>query len=512
MAALGPQCVRFIIAVLIVLGVAYLSVNHSEPTLGPLRMRLSTLEVDPNRTVVFELISNQSVANMSLLTAADLLPAPEDSPAFAPSGYNIGDLVNMPVFKIGDKWDVQKQRSRHAAFAEHMPASVVGRYFGRWEVSTPGAENRFDRNVYFAYRKLACESSCVPEPDTTRLRRAMLQYEWGKRLGPAALEVLQDASTLVVHLRSGDRSTGNPARISSYAKEVVEVSQQLQISRIVLFTRLHNTYVYKAKEGSVHDTKNELIFFQSELEHYGLRVEFWRGSRRTDDDLLMMSEARNLMVHDGGFSAVAALLCRGTVHFSAAMAKFTVKPAFMMQINRIGVTFGRSNLQLSLDRGLSYTPSCCNFSEIGPFWCATSLHAFDCWVLALDVSGPFRQMKDSMDALGCRLVTANYTNVLDVYADELIGSGTSPRVLHIGKSDLSKVRTLIMPKATRANGRFFVAVPQQVSAYLSFRAEDDVLFMLELAQLLQDHQYALVRREHFDVPVLFVKRSLLPAP
>ena len=445
---------------------------------------------------------DQIVRDIFTVNATDLLPNDADkvkcySGSGSGSGYNVGDLLHMPRFWAS--WNTTKQRERHVCIRENLPTSIVGQYY-----------------------TLENPNTCNLDPDVSRLRFALMGSETKNRVNPLQLKVLQQQDTITVHLRSGDKL----GQSDSFASEVLEVTRQLNClhskpCRIVVLTRLHAQKVAITK-GGIQRMRGDLILFKSSLHkrHINATVEFWRGgNRRTDDDLYLIAMASHLIVHHGGFSALAGILSHGRVYFSSRMFGFSRNPHYMMQIRHIGYAFKRSLMHLTLDRALNYTQSCCKFSDD---LCTNALSSTGCWVWTFIGNGlqdknchlfflnchVFAQLKskDSPKLQSC------LETILDTYLEKVKYFELSPpRALYVDGNYVKEAKELINFSATvELGGRIIDARPQQVVFQMPTKQSEAIIGFAE--NLQGPHNYVLVRRRDVSqtTSLTFVKQTLLP--
>jgi len=443
------------------------------------------------------------VRNISSVNTADLLPNDADrvkcSGDGSGSGYNVGDLLHMPVFFT--YWNTSKQKERHVCIQEKLPTSIVGQYY-----------------------TLKNPKTCNLDPDVTRLRLALTGSEAKHRVNPLQVKALQQQDTITVHLRSGDKVGQSDA----LASEVLEVTRQLNClhskpCRIVVLTRLHAQRVSLTK-GGIGRMRGDLIGFKESLHkrHINATVEFWRGgSRRTDDDIFLTAMASHLVVHHGGFSALAGILSHGLVYFSSRMFQFITNPHYMMQIRHIGHAFRRNDLHLTLDRALNYTQSCCEFSD---GLCTNALGSTGCWVWTF--------IGNSLQDKNCHLVGFNCHNaqlksknqgspkvqsclepLLDTYLEKVNYFKSPPRALYVDGHVVKEAIQLINFSANvTVEGRptKMDARPQQVVFQMPTRQSEAIIWFAENLELR--HDYVLVHRKDVSqvTSLSFVKQSLLP--
>jgi hypothetical protein len=195
--------------------------------------------------------------------------------------YNIGDLLNMPTFFSAT---FQHDEARALRTAAAFPGSVLANYYG----SRPVGE---------------------PVPSVRRIREAVAKF--GGAIAHPLLTQVQDPTTLVVHLRSGDRGKVGDA----FTKKVIELGAKFE--KVLLFTGVHG----ETRLGSINQNKantcasvNTIL---SKLPKATVCLE------DPDIHLALMSKAKNLLVHRGGFSVLGSLLCDGTVYVTKELPSYS---------------------------------------------------------------------------------------------------------------------------------------------------------------------------------------------
>lgn len=155
-----------------------------------------------------------------------------------------------------------------------------------------------------------------------------------------------------------------------------------------------------------------------------------------DDDLLLMSHARLLLLHTGPKSALGALVAPATVYYTAQLKPYTENNQFKWLIND-----GHQPRALTYQQGLNFraigpvVPSCCKFQNFGhgdgeKVVCANAraiLKPDKCWVLSIGCQGKFDFEEDIVKSTMC-----------NVHIFDCTGSWAIPPSLK-GRATLSKI-------------------------------------------------------------------------
>jgi len=231
-------------------------------------------------------------------------------------GYNVGDHMNLPSF-VAQEWPPEGSRGIRALAmntAAQRPQSLVGHY-ARAELS--GAcvslhdatklnkvQCKFFPDVLLL-RSSAARMAAVPCTMTT---------VWG--CASKGRIAAQDNNTLVIHFRSGD-SPSHPDDFRRFTSVVAKLAKSF--SRTIILGGIHADFRYYSLEASVAGSQAEYELLSAAIQEAGSQVTLQLDSA-ADEDMLVMYHARHLLVHRGGFSALGALLCQGTVYYTDMLA------------------------------------------------------------------------------------------------------------------------------------------------------------------------------------------------
>lgn len=397
-------------------------VRASGAELNPLPACPLQVKMRPSFTLALAI--SLSLLSLSLPASAlkaepadPLLSALHNMPTSWKFGYNLGDLFNTPSF-VG-LWNPFGNRELVDAGKEvgrHLPRSIIGLYYNN---VTAGKEHHWQR----------CR-----EPNLARVRRAMLLAQMHHpHPSPHLVTLVRSPDTLVVHVRSGDKGQISEA----YAHQTAHLSRNF--SSVVLLGQVHGDKRYdtgdalKTLRGALHRLAGTLV-----LSRPGLQVAY--GSSTADHDLYLMSEASHLLVHRGGFSSLAALLCRGNVFYTAEFghgqlfqANGRVEPAHATFLSMIGKpqplppTLGsRTEWTAWFDLMGPVSPSCCVFSVFGvgdgekavcmnaPAFGGATTAGADCWIASIGSNGDFSFEDSVFRQTACQIHTFDCTGTWEV--------------------------------------------------------------------------------------------------
>lgn len=199
-------------------------------------------------------------------------------------GYNLGDLLNMPyVFGAWSRDHHHKTDylKRRVEFISQLPPnSFLYAYFDR---------RPFDEFL----------------PNNARLRMAMRRFIVNNlEKIKAAYKIVADPQVLCVHIRSGDK--GHISK--NYSLKIKDLSKDFQ--KVIIFAGIHLDQRFLSHQ----DSKAVLVKDINEILELNNNIYLYLDS--PDEHLALMSLASNLLVHRGGFSVLASLLCRGNLYIT----------------------------------------------------------------------------------------------------------------------------------------------------------------------------------------------------
>ena len=194
-------------------------------------------------------------------------------------GYNLGDILNMPVFWAN--WSFFQSLADLTTVASQLPQSIAGRYYNhRSDGIGP-----------------VTDDPCMPH--RPRLLRAVDEYIADNPEIHPMLQTLQDDAVLCVHLRSGDYGPID----DTFLNAIVQLSKQF--ATIVVLSGVH----CNGNERFVADNIARLRCSLERIRALVPHAEF--VFNHPDVHVCCMAKARNLLVHMGGFSIIGSLVFSG---------------------------------------------------------------------------------------------------------------------------------------------------------------------------------------------------------
>lgn len=195
-------------------------------------------------------------------------------------GYNLGDILNMPVF-----WDKRPSsfasRTDLSVVASQLPQSIAGLYYncrsnGLGDVAA-------DPLIPYRPRLLcAVNESIAAQPEIHPI-----------------LQLLQDNSVLCVHVRSGDYGPVT----DNFLRTIAHLSKQFP--KIIVLSGVHCNGDKKFIEQNKAKLNKCLNKIRALVPH--AIFDF----NNPDAHVCYMAKARNLLVHTGGFSILGSLVFSG---------------------------------------------------------------------------------------------------------------------------------------------------------------------------------------------------------
>lgn len=207
-------------------------------------------------------------------------------------GYNIGDLLGMPYF-IDDVDEKNEEVSSLKETASVFKGSIVDYY-------------------YQSYRGL------VSGPDTAQICEATQKYLDANytRLERIVMFVLKE-SCLCVHLRLGDQQP--------YINVIKQLSKQYRY--VLILSGIHDDQRFCDSTVMV---KNFVMGINNVLCQWN-NIYFYADT--PDAHLAIMHSARHLLVHQGGLSALGAIVATGQVFVTPAF-KHSIRQKWRDQIDK----------------------------------------------------------------------------------------------------------------------------------------------------------------------------------
>jgi hypothetical protein len=204
------------------------------------------------------------------------------------NSYIIGDLLNMPHY-FGN-WN---SNPHHNEFVYNLYKTTCLQY---------------PNNILGIYDKLRIDQN-EPIPNIDRINSSIDQYIENNldknSVLKNLLDMCEDTNTLFVHLRSGDKHVVD----DNFVIKLKQISSNY--SKIVILTGIHQnaerSHNFPSVEESINNTKVSLKKIENELVNTELIIDV----SEPDIHLSVMRNAKNLLVHIGGFSMIGALAFKG---------------------------------------------------------------------------------------------------------------------------------------------------------------------------------------------------------
>ncbi len=209
-------------------------------------------------------------------------------------GYNLGDILNMPVFWAG--WTPFNSHADLSVVASQLPHSIAGRYY----------------NCRLDGLGAVADDPLIPH--RPRLLRAIGDYIDAHPEIHPMLHLLQNDSVLCVHVRSGDYGPANPA----FLRTIERLSKQY--TNLFIMSGVHCNGDPPFIARNIARLKETLAHIHALVPHAVFDFN------HPDVHVCYMARARNLLVHMGGFSIL------GTLVFSGKQLHIT--PEFQPATNR----------------------------------------------------------------------------------------------------------------------------------------------------------------------------------
>ena len=194
-------------------------------------------------------------------------------------GYNLGDILNMPVF--WDNWKPFRSRRDLSVVASQLPQSIAGLYYncrsnGLGDVNDDPLIPHRPRLLYAVNESIAMKPEIQP-----------------------VLQMVQNKSVLCVHVRSGDYGPVT----DDFLHTIVNLSKQF--SKIIVLSGVHcngNKQVIDQNKANLNQCLDKIRTLVPDAV-----FDF----NEPDVHVCYMSRARNLLVHTGGFSILGSLVFSG---------------------------------------------------------------------------------------------------------------------------------------------------------------------------------------------------------
>jgi hypothetical protein len=194
-------------------------------------------------------------------------------------GYNLGDILNMPVF--WHKWEPFQSLADLTKVASQLPKSIAGLYYNH----RSGGFGAVSNDPIIPHRpRLLCavNASIAAHPEIHPM-----------------LQTLQNDSVLCVHVRSGDYGP----MTDHFLRALVHLSKQF--AKIVVLSGVHSN----GNDQFIALNKTKLNHCLDKIRALVPHATF--DFNHPDVHVCYMARARNLLVHTGGFSILGTLVFSG---------------------------------------------------------------------------------------------------------------------------------------------------------------------------------------------------------
>lgn len=304
-------------------------------------------------------------------------------------GLDVSVLLNIPSFAEAE-WSDDGEDAR--------------KLYDSQTLSTPNT-------IFSLYRSFP--RKCDREPYVPHLREAVREYgvRRNRSIGPVE-DLVRLSKTLLVHLSFGSGENGTSLSeefVASVLYRADKFSQVVLLPTVEIGVKLDSTRVlFSGLVKKLQDQGVSPLIYDSEGQ---------------DEDLYIMHISKNLLVHRGSFSALGALLCEGTVYYTAALSSYLDADQFKWML-KDGRPAGNVEIRQSrkvLSAMGPVVPSCCLFKPYGvgdgeKIVCANSreFKATNCWVLSVGCGGKWSFEKAIVANTSCKVHTFDCTGTWGV--------------------------------------------------------------------------------------------------
>lgn len=203
------------------------------------------------------------------------------------AGYNMGDLLNIPY--LSNQWDENCHKGlSHHTYNELFRMNLLGNFYKK-SILYYYTNSRKDNNEVVPNIKLINESV------NTFKNNNYMKYQ-------NILTQVKNPTTLCIHLRVGE---GFGALDSVLIESIKYFSKIFKYLIILMGVHLDEAEATaKDKIKSVTDALNIILNLSNNIFYY-------HGN--ADIHLMLMSEASNLLVHNGGYSCLGSIVSTGNL-------------------------------------------------------------------------------------------------------------------------------------------------------------------------------------------------------
>jgi len=205
------------------------------------------------------------------------------------SGYNIGDLLNMPYYWAGWKQNPHTDENilnTAKNTATNNNDSILGRYYS--------SRNDDSEKI----------------PNISRLNNILEQYIYDKSFKKQNIyNLINNDNILVVHVRSGDYGIIS----DNYVNIIYQLS--LNFFKVILLSGVNRTcdHTNENSEININKRKNLLCSLNKILEK---NTNIYVYIAEPDYHIAIMHLCKNLLVHRGGYSIIGTFVCNGNIYYT----------------------------------------------------------------------------------------------------------------------------------------------------------------------------------------------------
>lgn len=211
---------------------------------------------------------------------------------FGETGYNIGDLLNMPFY-----WANWEQNPHAFPYiyelskktAQDNPSTILGKYY------------------------LLRENEEEKIPNLNRLCISIDKYiEDNNFKNNEIIKFLNDPNVLFVHVRSGDYGV-----ISNQFKNIV-LNLSKKFSKVILISGVNRSH-HHTDENSEHNLFSRHNLLTSFNELLKLNSNIYIYLNEPDYHICCMRLCKNILIHRGGYSIIGSFVCNGIIYYTSEL-------------------------------------------------------------------------------------------------------------------------------------------------------------------------------------------------
>jgi hypothetical protein len=198
---------------------------------------------------------------------------------FGETGYNVGDLLNMPFYWAN--WPQVPHADLNMLnialnTANNNPDTIVGLYYKDW----PHDE---------------------PIPNLNRLNNVVKKYSDLNNIeNQSIVSIIKDTNNLCVHLRSGDYGIVS----EDFANKIFNFSKKFE--KVIILCGLNRSRDLNENSENNIKSKNNLFVSLNKLLKKNDNIYLYFDE--PDNHICLMYFASNLLLHKGGFSVIGSFI------------------------------------------------------------------------------------------------------------------------------------------------------------------------------------------------------------